>query len=319
MSSNPFIADSAVPQRLASLGMERASAVRQAAEEMLTEGRSRLVDKHGGVLQAADARALIDRFDLASTRDLMLLLLDTAQAFARPLISDFHVGAVGLESETGNLILGGNVEFPGTHLGNTLHGEGFVFTRAMNRGQNITVIAIGEAHPCAHCRQCLAEYAQSDALELIDPLGHTLTLAQLYPWPFDPAYLGERGAVPGRVLWPELAFDTSTDHPAADLLLEAGRRSHSPYSKCPGAMVLMLEDGAAVTGAAIESVAFNPTISPLQAALVDLIAHGYAYAQIKGAMLGTVRKGPVDYGRSSAELLAAIAPQAELTTLGWTP
>ena len=28
---------------------------------------------------------------------------------------------------------------------------------------------------------------------LIDPLGHRLTMAELYPWPFDPGYLGEPG------------------------------------------------------------------------------------------------------------------------------
>ncbi len=315
MSNNPFAADPSVPSRLQSLGETLADSVRKAAEEALAQ----TPHKGGGVLSANDAEGLIGRFGLRSIRELMLLLLDSAQGFSRPLISDFHVGAVGLESETGNLILGGNVEFPGTHLGYTLHGEGFVFTRAMNRGRNVSVIAIGEAHPCAHCRQCLAEYAASDRLELIDPLGHTLTMAQLYPWPFDPAYLGERGAVPGRQLWPDLHFHTHTDSPLEARLLATGKKSHSPYSKCPGAVVLTLSDGNEVAGAAIESVAFNPTIQPLQAALVDLIAHGYAYDDIVGAALGTVRGGAVDYAAATAELLSAIAPKAKLTVLGWTP
>ncbi len=308
MSPNPFTADPAIPERLARLGAETAGKVRQAAREALTDG----------ILPHAAAETIMRRFALASVRELMLILLDLAKDGARPSISNFHVGAVGLESETGNLVLGGNVEFPGTQLGFTLHGEGFVFTRAMSRGTNISVIAIDEAHPCAHCRQCLAEYARSDRLELIDPLGHTLTLAQLYPWPFDPTYLGERGAVPGQENWPGLTLASGADHPLGEPLLAAGRRSHSPYSQCPGAVVLSLADGSHVSGLAIESVAYNPTIQPIQAAMVDLIAHGHGYDAITGAVLGTVIGGAVDYSRATAELLTRIAPGAPLTILGWS-
>lgn len=317
MSTNPFNADPAVAARLAAVGLEARQAIFERVTVAIAANDRRPADNNGRVVAAALANGLVAEFGLGSIRDLMCLLLDVAKDIASPGISDFHVGAVGLETETGNLILGGNVEFPGTHLGFTLHGEGFVLTRAMSRGTNISVIAIGEAHPCAHCRQCLAEYAASDRLELIDPLGHTLTLAQLYPWPFDPDYLGESGAVPGRELWPELRFAEADQSPAASALLAAGRRSHSPYSKCPGAVLLHLMDGATIVAAAVESVAFNPTIHPVQAAMVDLLAHGYRYADIAGAMLGTVRGGDVDYAVSTAELLSRIAPEASLKILGW--
>lgn len=319
MSTNPFIAEPAVPARLALVDSATRAGLQAAARQFLATRRTAPAHNLGGVLLAAEAHDLMARFGLASIRDLMCLLLDTAQTFADPAISDFHVGAVGLEAGSGSLILGGNVEFPGTHLGFTLHGEGFVYIRAMSRGADISVIAIGEAHPCAHCRQCLSEYAASAALELIDPLGHTLTLAQLHPWPFDPAYLGERGAVPGRMLWPDLAFIEDTSAPAAQELLASGKRSHSPYSQCPGAVALHLKDGQSITGLAIESVAFNPTIHPVQSALVDLIAHGYRYDDIVGATLGTVRGGAVDYSASTRELLGRIAPEAPLLVLGWTP
>lgn len=319
MSVNPFAADPAVPARLAMIDPEARQAFAARVKTALAEHERQSGSNDGSVLAAGIAEGLISEFGLASVRDLMCLLLDTAKNIARPSISDFHVGAVGLEAETGNLILGGNVEFPGTHLGFTLHGEGFVFTRAMSRGTNISVIAIGEAHPCAHCRQCLAEYAASDKLELIDPLGHTLTLAQLYPWPFDPNYLDESGAVPGRELWPGLKFDEDAGSPVANTLLAKGRRSHSPYSKCPGAVLLHLRDGNMVAGHAVESVAFNPTIHPIQAAMVDLLAHGYAYSDIVGASLGTVRGGDVDYTVSTRELLTRIAPGMPLLVLGWQP
>ena len=319
MSINPFAADSAVPARLAAVEPEVRAAIAARTKAAISPRNRQPASNDGSVLAAGIVAELVSEFGLASVRDLMCLLLDVAKDIARPSISDFHVGAVGLEAETGNLILGGNVEFPGTHLGFTLHGEGFVFTRAMSRSTNISVVAIGEAHPCAHCRQCLAEYAASDKLELIDPLGHALTLAQLYPWPFDPNYLGERGAVPGLELWPTLKFDGDTASPMAETLLAKGRRSHSPYSKCPGAVLLHLKDGNTVSGLAIESVAFNPTIHPIQAAMVDLLAHGYSYADISAATLGTVRGGAVDYSVSTRELLARVAPDAPLQILGWTP
>lgn len=317
MSINSFAADSAIAARVAAVEPEVRAQLAERVKAAIVSANHNPRENAGSVVPAALAAELIAEFRLTSVRDLMCLLLDTAKDIARPGISNFFVGAVGLETETGNLILGGNVEFPGTHLGFTLHGEGFVFTRAMSRGTDISVIAIGEAHPCAHCRQCLAEYGASDKLELIDPLGHTLTLAQLYPWPFDPAYLGEAGAVPGRELWPNLRLIEETGSPAAEALLAIGKRSHSPYSKCPGAVLLHLKDGNIVVAGAIESVAFNPAIHPVQAAMVDLLAHGYAYSDISGTTLGTVRGGAVDYSLSTRELMARVAPDTPILVLGW--
>jgi cytidine deaminase len=317
MSLNPFVADTTIAGRQKGLAASIGPKVREQIAALLATRRRDVADNLGGVILKAEAEALITEHGLGGVEDLMLLALPAAQAFAHPPISDFHVGAVGLEAVTGNLVLGGNVEFPGTHLGFTVHGEGFVFTRAFSRGTSIATIAIGEAHPCAHCRQYLSEFAATRDLVLIDPLGHRLTMAQLFPWPFDPEYLGEAGAVPGKVLWPNLAFD----EPVADVLglLAAGRRAHTPYSKCPSAVALTLRDGGVVTGASIESVAFNPTMGPLQAVLIDLLARGYEYGDIASAALGTVIGGAVDYSRATAELLLGVAPDVSLTVRGWKP
>lgn len=317
MSQNPFRADPGIRSRHERLA---ASVGTQITDEItrLISGRAAQPERNdGSVLLKQQADELIARYQLASVEELMLLALGAAKTIARPPISSFFVGAVGLERETGNLILGGNVEFPGTHLGFTIHGEGFVFTRAASRGTTIETIAIGEAHPCAHCRQYISEFATSRELTLIDPLGHRLTMDQLYPWPFDPDYLGEIGAIAG-------AFDAglelaANDWPAtiADRLLDAGRRAHAPYSKCPGAVVLALRDGQMVSGFSIESVAFNPTMGPLQAAMINLIAHGYEAADIAEAALGTRLGGNVDYSVSVTELLGKIAPRAPLNIVGW--
>ena len=319
MSRNPFRADEGRRRRHEELRAGRGERVVSAARATLAAQARDATRGLGGVLLAADVAALLAAHGLADAEELMLLLLPLAQDFARPPISEFFVGAVGLERETGNLVLGGNVEFPGTHLGTTIHGEGFVATRAYMRGTSLAAIAIGEAHPCAHCRQYLSEFASSGGLTLIDPLGHRLDLAALYPWPFGPAYLGESGAVAGTTYSLDVAVADGASGAAGDRLLAAGRRAYAPYGKCPSAVVLGLADDASVEGVTIESVAYNPTIAPLQAALIELLANGYGYDDIVSAELGTVVDGAVDQTAATRELLGRIAPGVPLNVVAWRP
>ena len=319
MSVNPFTADSARRQRYATLAAEVGPDLAAEVGRRAAKANGEADGNFGSVLLAADAAELISRFGLVDVHDLMVLSLDAAKQLARPPISGFFVGAIGLERETGHLILGGNVEFPGASLAYTLHGEGFVFARAFSRGSTIAAIALGEAHPCAHCRQFISEFASATDLLLIDPLGHRLGMAQLYPWPFDPDYLGEPGIVAGAVPSPGLRYlgDGPADRAVAARLLEAGRRAHVPYGKCPAAVVLQLADGSLFAGSAIESVSFNPGLVPLQAALVQLLAHGRRYDDIAACWLGSVPGGRVGHERGTAELLAAVAPAARLEIIGW--
>lgn len=318
MSLNPFKADPEIAARHAGLSSRVGDELSTEIAALLAAKARRPEANLGGIVEKAEVESLIARFGLGDVEMLMLLASPAAQLIARPPISKFFVGAVGLERETGNLVLGGNVEFPGTHLGFTIHGEGFVFTRGFSRGTTIEKIALGEAHPCAHCRQYLSEFAATRDLLLIDPLGHRLTMAELYPWPFDPDYLGEAGLVTGAIGQPQLSVGPSRLAPEVSArLVAAARRAHAPYSKCPGAVVLSLRGGGMVAGASVESVAFNPTIGPLQAALIDLIAHGFSAGDVEAAALGTVLGGDVDYAASTAELLGRVAPGAPLTIVGW--
>jgi len=316
MSHNPFRADPEIATRLSELGALVGGDIASEIAQLAARRARRPDQNQGGVILKDEAEALIVSYGLAGVEELMLLAVPAARRIARPPISDFFVGAVGLERETGNLILGGNVEFPGTHLGFTIHGEGFVFTRAASRGTTIETLAIGEAHPCAHCRQYLSEFAATRDMVLIDPLGHRLTMAELYPWPFDPGYLGEAGYVPGHFSGLDLG-PHALPSAIADRLIDAGRRAHAPYSGCPGAVVLALNDGQMVAGFSIESVAYNPTMGPMQAAMIDLIAHGYEAADIAAAALGTRLNDDVDYSLSVAELLGRLAPAAPLSIVGW--
>lgn len=309
MSSSPFLVDPAVAERIARLTATIGGTFTQQVAASLADGH---------VLPNAAVDRMIATFGLDGPRDAMLLALPVATGLAVPSISGFHVGAVGLEARTGDLILGGNVEFPGLDMGSTIHAEGFVFTRAFSCGTSIAVLATGEARPCGHCRQFISEFESSHDLELIDSLGHTLTMSDLYPWPFIPGDLDAPGIVGGSLPWPELALAyPRVPRDVAELLVRTGRHAHAPYSQCPAAIVLRLADGQLIAGASIESVAFNPSIGPLQAAIVELIALDYAYADIESATLAVVAGGAVDPTHESRALLAAIAPTARLTITTW--
>ena len=316
LSLNPFHADPAIRARFESLDATIGTDVRSAVVHGLERTGRDVARNNGGVLQHEDVDEIRQAYGL-TVEELLLLARPTADVYAQPPISDFHVGVVGLEAETGNLIFGGNLEFVGAHIGTTVHGEGFVFARAFSRGNSVATICIGEAHPCAHCRQFLSEFAATKDLLLIDPLGHRLMMADLYPWPFDPDYLGQKGIVAGEVRHPGLALAANDLPPAtAARLTELGRRSYTPYGRAPAAIVLTLSDGTVVGGAAIESVAFNPTMSPLQAAMIDLFAHGYGARDIVDAAIVSY-PGPLDYTRHARDLLGVVAPGISLREVAW--
>src|SRR5262249_44022448 len=141
-------------------------------------------------------------------------------------ISGYRVAASGIEAETGDLVLGANLEFKGSDLTSTIHAEGFVSLRVRRRGATLETLAVREAHPCAHCRQTLTEAAASAALEIIDLAGRELTLADLYPWPFRPAALGVEGDGPGSAAWADLTIrGAAPPAEVARLLIAVGSRA----------------------------------------------------------------------------------------------
>jgi cytidine deaminase len=66
----------------------------------------------------------------------------------------------------------------------------------------------------------------------------------------------------------------------------------------------------------LESVAFNPTVGPLQDALVGLVAAGRRYDEITDAWLAIGREAPVNHEAPTRDLLAAVAA-APLQTTYW--
>lgn len=278
--------------------------------------------RDGYVIRSADAASLVRKHGLENIEELMIALVPFAKRLARPPISNFFVGIVGLERETGDLVLGGNVEFPGTNLGESIHGEQFMMARSFSRGTSISLMALDES-PCGHCRQFLAEFEKGLELKLVDATGRRMVLPDLLPWAFGPSSLGESGVQPigqngSRQDLRIVEASEIEDLPdVRDALIKAGRRAYVPYSGAVSAIALYLKGGSIVTGSALESVAYNPSLGPLQIALINLIAAGRSYADIDWAVLGTEDGAAVDYSGDARNMLARIAPKAGFRRLVW--
>jgi cytidine deaminase len=270
------------------------------------------------VVPAAAALELVARHGLDSQEQLALLALPAARTLARAPLSGYLVAAVGIEAEAGDLVLGANLEFPGTDLGTTVHAEGFVPLRVRRRGRTLAVLALASARPCAHCRQTLAESAGADRLVLIDLDGNRRTFDELYPLAFRPAALGVEADAPGVERWPSPAVDAeAAPADVARALCEAGAVAHAPYSEAPSAVALRLDDGRILSAGCVESVAFNPTITAAQAAMVELAAARAEGGNVTGAWLARQAGARVDPEPGFRALLGAVAPHAGLRVVDW--
>jgi cytidine deaminase len=290
-------------------------------EEHINEIAERAPDDpaDGSVIRAGEAAELVARHALGSVEALALAALPVADRLARPGISRFRVPAVGIEAGSGDLVLGANLEFPGTELGTTVHAEGFVALRARRRGRALATLVVREARPCAYCRQTLSEAGTAGSLVLVDAAGNRRRLDDLYPWPFRPEALGVAGDDPAAVRWPDLALDPAAVPPdLAGLLLDAGRRAHAPYSEAPSAVALRLADGRVAAAGAVESVAFNPSISAAQAAMVEVAALRAEPDGITDAWLARRAAGAIDPEAGFRSLFSAVAPAARLRVVDWT-
>lgn len=229
-----------------------------------------------------------------------------AAARAVAPISKFHVGAVGVGA-SGAIYLGFNLEFPGQVFHQTVHAEQFVVAlAAWKRESALTRMHISVA-PCGHCRQFLCELNAPDGLRITIGDGPEVGLAELIPSRFGPADLG--------VAHPLLAHPPyALELPGADQLalaaLEAARRSYSPYSGCPAGVALRI-GGQHFAGSLLENAAYNPTLSPLQAALVDYYSQKSAPPEIEAAVL-VEAAGPVSQRWAAQSLLQTLAPGVEL-------
>jgi cytidine deaminase len=235
----------------------------------------------GGYLPAAVVNRIVASG--VPLEQLMLNLIPLAQKFAIPTISNFFVGAVS-HGLSGSLYFGANYEFPGQALSFTVHGEQAATAHAISFGETgIDMLAVSAA-PCGYCRQFLYELTTAAKLQIILPNTPITLLTALLPDAFGPADLGITAA-----LMSPQAHGMTLASPTDDVTkaaLQAANTSYAPYSFSYAGVALKTSDGSIYAGSVAENAAFNPSMSPLEAAVVTLVINGgKKYSDITDAVL----------------------------------
>ncbi|XP_010438283.1 PREDICTED: cytidine deaminase 1-like [Camelina sativa] len=252
--------------------------------------------------------------------------------FLIPLVrgpfSTFKVVALGFGS-SGRVFVGVNVEFPGLPLHHSIHATQFVVANlALNLEKKLNYLAVSPPEaPCGHCRQFLQEIREAPEMNIIlsDQNGDnvsTVSLESLLPKRLSPDSQLPKD-VP-RLLEPRYNrltlsgpdFDVPDRYP--DLKpagLVAANISYAPYSKCPSGVALVDRQGSVYRGWYMESVAYNPSLGPVQAALVDYMIRGgggdRGFTEIVGAVLVEKKDAEVRQEQTARMLLETIAPNCD--------
>lgn len=257
-----------------------------------------------GVILAADAQKLAN--ELGQTiDDLMVSLIPFAQAYAKPFISKFWVGEVG-RGLSGNLYFGCNIEFVGQALSFSVQGEQSTVINAwINGEQGIQSMAL-PAPPCGYCRQFLCELATASDLRILTPNHPPMLLGELLPNAFGPQDLG----VIGRLMQHKnqnLFLREPSDDKVVLAALSAASMSYAPYSNSYSGVALLVAEGDIYSGPYAESAAFNPSMSPLQAALSTLNLCGKDFNTIQKAVLVEVLNTSVSQISATRAVLSSIS------------
>lgn len=245
-------------------------------------------------------------------RDALILeCLAWARRWARPPISNYHVGSAVLGG-SGALYFGANLEFVGLPLCETVHAEQAAIVHAWVNGETELHALAASAAPCGFCRQFMLELPEPRPPILV--LGGPATsLDVLLPAHFGPVDLGRaptllRAGPHGL----RLADNRAHGDPLVELALAAANRSSAPYTESFAAVGLATHDGRRYVGSVAESVAYNPTLGPMQAALIALHMQGGRLEDIADAVLIECEGARVTHARSAAQVLASLAPTIAL-------
>ncbi|RYR19782.1 hypothetical protein Ahy_B03g064669 isoform C [Arachis hypogaea] len=266
---------------------------------------------------------VIKPIQVQPTAQSLASLVDSTRTLARPPISNFRVAAVGLGS-SGRIYVGVNLEFPGLPLHHSVHAEQFLVTNLLLNGEtSLTSFAVSAA-PCGHCRQFLQELRDSENIQILiisDNNDQFTPLSDFLPHRFGPLDLFPEGSP--FLLEPRnngLKLTARTRMNRDDKLkiaaLEAANASHAPYSGSPSGVALVDCGGKVYKGSYMESAAFNPSLGPVQAAVVAFVAGGGGgYDEIVGAVLVEKEGAPVRQEETARLLMRSISATCSFQAL----
>ena len=283
------------------------SALAHAIDQLPPALRSELLawhQQHSLAVLPAELMQRLQQVSGLTLPQLTLTLLPLAAAFSYATISHFHVGAI-VWGGSGNFYLGANMEFSRQSLSQTIHAEQCAINHAWLHNE-ISLLGITiNASPCGHCRQFMNETSSAQTLRIYLPTSEH-SLPQLLPAAFGPRDLG----VLDGLLQPQ---QHPLPHQLTDRLLlaaaEAATQSYAPYSHSYAGVALQTQDGTLFCGRYAENAAFNPSLPPLQSALIMLRMAGHAPEDIQAAALVESQQGQISHLAATQALLAAYGVQ----------
>lgn len=260
----------------------------------------------GGYMPAASVQKILNDTGW-SLQYLMNILVPVATLYATPPISNFKVGAV-VHGISGALYFGANIEFVNEALSFVVHAEQASIAHAISYGETgVDYLAISAA-PCGYCRQFLYEITQCPTTPDINVLinNGTYLLSALLPQAFGPNDLG----VTTRLMLPQannMSIIPPPSDPAVVAALAAANYCYSPYTNDYSG-VCIYTTSSTYTGAYAENAAYNPSMSPLEAALIKLIMSGDAFGNIIRAVLVEATNSKANQFEATTDVLSSIAP-----------
>ncbi|XP_058722316.1 cytidine deaminase 1-like [Vicia villosa] len=302
------------------------------------------MEKPRFIIEASDAKSMGLSTGLTLTQ-LLPTIVKSAQPLARVPISKFHVAAVGV-GISGRIFIGVNVEFPGLPFHHTIHAEQFLLTNlSQNKETQLQYLAVSAA-PCGHCRQFLQEIRGASDIPLLitsesESKSEFTSLSEFLSHPFGPhdllpkhvpllleprnndlSFLDTGSNVysnnnnnnnnNSNIIQSSISISISKLKIAA---LEAANESHAPYSESPSGVALLDSRGNVYKGSYMESAAYNPSLGPVQTAIIGFIAGASAgdgsaeYGELVEAVLVEKDDAVVKQESTARLLLSSIAPQ----------
>ncbi|WP_318362869.1 cytidine deaminase [Enterobacter sp.] len=263
-----------------------------------------LADEHFPALLTAEQVAMLKNATRLDEDALAFALLPLAAACARTPVSHFNVGAIA-RGVSGTWYFGGNMEFIGATMQQTVHAEQSAISHAWLRGEKSLASVTVNYTPCGHCRQFMNELNSGLSLRINLPGRDPHTLADYLPDAFGPKDL----EIKTLLMDEEDHGFAVTGDALAQAAITAANQSHAPYSQAPAGLALECRDGTVFSGRYAENAAFNPSLPPLQGALNLLSLNGYDYPDIQRAVLAEKADATLTQWDATAATLKALGCQ----------
>ncbi|CAM4261244.1 cytidine deaminase [Vibrio neonatus] len=242
-------------------------------------------------------------------QQLKVTLLPFAAAFSITPISKFNVGAI-VKGATNNLYFGANLEFSNVQLGQTVHAEQSAISHAWMKGEQEIVDITINFSPCGHCRQFMNELSSAQQLTVQLPSMDAKSLQEYLPESFGPKDLGIESGLMSPI---DHGFSSANDDALVTDAIIALNKSHAPYTKNYSGVAIEMLDGTTVHGSYAENAAFNPSLPPLQVALVQLQMQGMDFSHIKQVALAEINDASMSHLADTQNTLEAINPDIAFT------